>query len=298
MSADVRRQEDTRHPCFYAASRKRYGRIHLPVAASCNIQCVYCRRDHDCPHENRPGVSRGVLSPVAAMDYLDRVLKVMPEISVVGIAGPGDPFSAPTATLETLTRVRAAHPDMAMCVSTNGLDLLPHIDALEALGVGFVTVTANAVHPAIAARLSPSILFEGRRLHGAAAGETLVARQLAAVAQLKARGFTVKVNCVVLPGVNEHHVPSVAERMAQLGVDIMNVLPLLPVAGTAMADTPPPSPGLMKKIREQAARHVPQMQHCTRCRADAAGLLGSAVSETPQPEPPQRSCGGDGLGCA
>ena len=55
-----------KHPCFYASSRGKYGRIHLPVAPSCNIQCAYCRRDYDCPHEARPGVSAGVLSPAEA----------------------------------------------------------------------------------------------------------------------------------------------------------------------------------------------------------------------------------------
>ena len=51
------------HPCFYAGAKGKYGRLHLPVAQSCNIQCAYCRRDHDCPNENRPGVTQGVIEP-------------------------------------------------------------------------------------------------------------------------------------------------------------------------------------------------------------------------------------------
>ncbi len=35
----------------------------------------------------------------------------------------------------------------------------------------------------------------------------------------------------------------------------------------------------MARVREQAAAHLPLMHHCTRCRADAAGLLGEALSD-------------------
>ncbi|NEX14978.1 MAG: nitrogen fixation protein NifB, partial [Prosthecochloris sp.] len=44
-----------KHPCFNDASRHSFGRIHLPVAPKCNIQCNYCNRKFDCLNENRPG---------------------------------------------------------------------------------------------------------------------------------------------------------------------------------------------------------------------------------------------------
>ncbi|MCG8618018.1 MAG: hypothetical protein MI802_17530 [Desulfobacterales bacterium] len=80
------------HPCFFAKDKATYGRIHLPVASSCNIRCAYCRRDHDCANENRPGVTTAVVSPEAALDCLGRALREQPHISVAGIAGPGDAF--------------------------------------------------------------------------------------------------------------------------------------------------------------------------------------------------------------
>lgn len=45
------------HPCFNAGARHRVGRIHLPVAPKCNMQCNYCNRDFECVNESRPGVS-------------------------------------------------------------------------------------------------------------------------------------------------------------------------------------------------------------------------------------------------
>ena len=98
------------HPCFNAKVRGKFGRVHLPVAPRCNIQCNYCDRKYDCVNESRPGVTSAVLTPRQAMTYLDFVLEKVENISVVGIAGPGDPFANPEETMETLRLVREKYP--------------------------------------------------------------------------------------------------------------------------------------------------------------------------------------------
>jgi len=60
----------TKHPCFNADVKGKFGRIHLPVAPKCNIQCNFCNRKYDCVNESRPGVSSNVLSPQQALAYL------------------------------------------------------------------------------------------------------------------------------------------------------------------------------------------------------------------------------------
>jgi nitrogen fixation protein NifB len=136
------------HPCFNKSAHKSYGRVHLPVAPRCNVQCKFCNRKFDCVNESRPGVTSGILTPYQAMIYLDKVFAEKKNISVVGNAGPGDPFANPDETLETLKRVRETCPDMLLCLATNGLNLAPHVDALAKLKVSHVTVTVNAVDPA------------------------------------------------------------------------------------------------------------------------------------------------------
>ena len=56
------------HPCFSQEAHKRSGRIHLPVAPECNIQCGYCVRKFDCVNESRPGVASTILTPPAVGD--------------------------------------------------------------------------------------------------------------------------------------------------------------------------------------------------------------------------------------
>jgi len=265
----------SRHPCFNADIKGRFGRIHVPVAPECNIQCRYCDRKNDCVNESRPGVSSAVLSPSQAERYVLEVLEREPRIAVLGIAGPGDPFANAAETLETLRRVRNRFPDMLLCVATNGLGLPPHLDDLAVLGVTHVTVTVNAVDPAIGASIYRWVRWNKRVYRGTEAAAVLLDRQREAIGGLKDRGITVKVNTIVIPGINDTHVEAVAREAAALGADILNCMPMVRVAETPFASIPEPDEAAMARIRAAAAVHMPQMRHCTRCRADAVGLLGS-----------------------
>ncbi|MCB2185607.1 MAG: radical SAM protein [Deltaproteobacteria bacterium] len=271
----------TSHPCFYPEARTRYGRIHLPVAPGCNISCLYCRRDYDCANESRPGVTSQVLEPAAALEHLERALASMPYLRVVGIAGPGDPFHQPARTLACLELVRSRHPELILCLSTNGYGLAPHVADLAELGVGFATLTINAVDPAVGAGLYQRVgVGEAARRGAEGAGE-LIARQFAALAALKARGLTVKVNTVVVPGLNQGQVGAIARRAGRLGADLMNLIPVIPLAGTPLAGQVAPHPALIRRLRQEARQHLPQMEHCQRCRADAVGLLGGSLPGCP-----------------
>ncbi len=261
------------HPCFNVHAKGKCGRAHLPVAPACNIKCNYCNRKYDCVNESRPGVTSSVLSPQGAVDYLQDVLERCPEITVAGIAGPGDAFADPERTMETLRLVRKNFPDLLLCLATNGLNIGPYIPELAEIGVSHVTVTLNAVDPQVGKNIYAWIR-DGKLIYrGEKAAELMIERGLAAIAALKAHDIVVKVNTIVVPGVNDHHVRSVAEKISELGADIHNCMPMFPNAGTPFENIPEPDAALMKKVRAEAEELLPQMKHCTRCRADAVGLL-------------------------
>jgi nitrogen fixation protein NifB len=264
-----------RHPCFNVKVKGECGRVHLPVAPKCNIMCNYCNRKYDCVNESRPGVTSAVLKPKQAIAYLERVLEKEPRITVAGIAGPGDPFANPEETMATIRLIRQRFPELLLCLASNGLGLPPYVDELAELNVSHVTLTVNAVDPEIGAKIY-SWVRDGKVIYrGRAAAEVLLQRQLESIRGLKARGITVKVNTIIIPGINDHHVQAVAEKMVELGVDILNCMPMYPNADTPFGEVPEPQPSLMTGIRREAEKLIPQMHHCTRCRADAVGLLES-----------------------
>lgn len=263
------------HPCFHGKASARWGRIHLPVAPNCNIQCNFCNRLYACANENRPGVTRSVLKPTEALTALNRVLQQRADIAVVGIAGPGDPLCDWERTLETLRAVYAAHPEILLCVSTNGLNLPGHIDELVAAGVTHVTVTVNAVDPYIGQQIYASVTVNHRIYQGLEAAKILLDRQEEAIIGLKQSGLTVKINTIALPGINTGHILDIAAKVAAWGADTMNCIPLIPVHDTPFAGLTTSTEAEMAYIRKSIAGHIPQIYHCRRCRADAVGLLGA-----------------------
>jgi nitrogen fixation protein NifB len=262
------------HPCFNDSSRHQFGRIHLPVAPKCNIQCNYCSRKFDCMNENRPGVTSKLLSPKQALYYLDQALQLSPNIAVVGIAGPGDPFANPEETMETLRLVREKYPEMLLCVATNGLDVLPYIDELAELQVSHVTLTINAVDPKTGAEIYAWVRYQKRMYRDLEGAQLLLENQLAALQKLKRLGVTAKVNSIIIPGINDTHVIEVARQVAALGADILNCLPYYNTTGTVFENIAEPDPVMVGKIQEETGLLLPQMKHCARCRADAVGIIG------------------------
>ncbi|MGL1890981.1 MAG: radical SAM protein [Spirochaetaceae bacterium] len=262
----------SKHPCFNKEAAKSYGRVHLPVAPECNVQCNFCNRDYDCVNESRPGVTSSILSPGQAAWFFDEISADIP-ISVAGIAGPGDPFSDPAPTLNTMRLIRESHPDTLLCISSNGLNLLGSVNDLAEIGVSHVTITVNAIKAEIGEKIYGWIRVGKRIFRGKEAATLLLENQLAAIASLKDHGITVKVNSIVIPGINDHHIPEIAKEMAKRGVDIFNCIPMIPVEGTAFSDLEEPDHSMMYKIKKEAGEYLPQMKHCQRCRADAAGML-------------------------
>jgi nitrogen fixation protein NifB len=238
------------------------------------MQCNYCNRKYSCANESRPGVTCAVLRPGQAIEYLRRFAEKVPNLSVVGIAGPGDPLACASETLETLRMVKAEFPQKMLCIATNGLNLLPYVDDLVAIGLSHITLTINAVDPVLGAKFYRWIEIDGKICFGVEAAGELWRRQQEALRAMAAAGMVVKVNTIYVPGINDHHIDAVAKTVSVLGASVLNIMPLLPTAGTPFGAIPEPDRETLQGARAQAARYLPQMSHCARCRADAAGILG------------------------
>ena len=104
--------------------------MHVAVAPACNIQCNYCNRKYDCANESRPGVVSEKLTPDQAMRKVIAVANEVPQLSVLGIAGPGDACYDWKKTKATFSEISKQIPDIKLCISTNGLALPDHVDEL------------------------------------------------------------------------------------------------------------------------------------------------------------------------
>lgn len=260
-----------RHPCFSEEGHFTRGRIHLPVSPACNIRCRFCKRAFN-KIENRPGVAGRLLSPEQASQLVAKALELCPELTVAGIAGPGDTLATPHA-LETFERIRRDHPGLIHCLSTNGLLLERHVERIAAAGVATLTVTVNAVDPGVLERICSAVVLDGRLLQGREAAETLIRAQLAGIRRAAEAGIVIKINTVLIPGVNDGHVEEIARRTRAAGAALLNLIPLIPQH--EMSGFPAPDCFQLAEARAAAERHLPVFRHCRQCRADACGIPGA-----------------------
>ncbi|MBU1041851.1 MAG: radical SAM protein [Proteobacteria bacterium] len=224
------------NPSLTRSACAKGGSIYLPVAAKTNVRRRF----------GEPETPGRALSPRDVCQWLDRVLADTTDggvkLSTVGINGPGDPLADPATTLETLRAVRAAHPELALSLTTIGLcpqdtTIAELAGQLAAAGVSQVTLLVDAVDPVIVEKLFAWIRPGKRTLPLPEACRMLVDSQAQAIRFFREAGLFVKVNMTVYAGINEDHVPDVASIVASLGADMLAVLPFTPAAPVLAASS-------------------------------------------------------------
>ncbi len=273
------------HPCYSEGAHQHYARIHVPVAPACNIQCNYCNRKYDCSNESRPGVTSGKLSPEEAVKKVLYVGGEIQQLSVVGVAGPGDALANPKKTFDTFRMLQEKAPDLKLCLSTNGLRLPDYIDEIVKYNVDHVTVTINSVDETgeIGSKIYPWIHWNHKKVWGKEGAKILLEKQLEGIKMLTDRGILVKANSVLIPGVNDKELPNVAKKLKEMKVFLHNIMPLLssPEFGTKFGLDGVPSATDQETMAAQEACGMDMnlMKHCRQCRADAVGLIGEDKGE-------------------
>lgn len=260
------------HPCYNGCNHEN-ARIHLPVAPSCNIQCNYCLRKYDCVHESRPGVTTRIMTPEEALEHYKIKKKEIPNLTVIGIAGPGDALADFESTKNTIQSIREYDSRVTFCLSTNGLMLPEYAQELVRLGVSHVTVTVNAVDPVISAKIYKYVKYQDRKITGEEAGAILLQNQRKGLQLLNQLGVISKVNIVILKGINDDHITEVVQNMKELGCYVINIMPFISVIGSEFELLPKVSQQEVNEIRNKCSKIMYQMYHCKQCRADAVGTL-------------------------
>ena len=258
------------HPCFAMGKKGTNGRIHLPVSPGCNIECRFCDRQIN-DYEDRPGVTGSILKPEEVTDIIKRSLDVCNDISVVGIAGPGDTLATDNA-LKTFRIVKENFPKLIKCMSTNGLLLPEKADEIIEVGIDSLTVTVNAVDPEIEAKLNDGIHYHGEYYSGVEGATILIRNQLEGIKKVSDAGITVKVNTVLVPGINDDHIETIAKTVKEHGASIYNIIPLIPQH--KLKDVPAPKCAEIDLARQKAEKYIDVFRHCQHCRADAIGVPG------------------------
>ncbi len=257
------------HPCL-SEEHGQTGRIHLPVSPSCNLACRYCHRSLTSTEE-RPGTASRILAVDEVVGIVQKARELCPQLTTVGIAGPGEALATPHA-IEAFRLVDRHFPDMIKCLSTNGLLLPEKAEELAEVHMDSITVTVNSVDPAVQKEINGRIFYHGEWIIGEEAARIQIQNQLEGIRRVSELAMTVKINIVLIPGINDACVGETSRAAAEAGARLCNIIPLIPQA--EMTGRTAPGCAEIERARADAGKYLDIFRHCRHCRADAAGTLG------------------------
>lgn len=262
----------SKHPCFSDEAHARVGRVHLPIAPRCNIHCNFCERNVCAALAIRhPGWTSRLLSVPEAVDLIRSVMHSRQAVDsfVVGVAGPGDPLEN-EETFEAIGLIHNEYPHLLKCVSTNGLLLEDKLQRIIDVGIRAMTVTINAADSRIGKSIYSWVRYRGASYRGEEAVSLLLDKQFNGIRKAVDAGLAIKVNTVLIPGINDSNMSELAMRIKEAGGAMMNIMPLIPSG--KMRDRPSPTCDELRKARLECERIIPQFHLCEQCRADAIYL--------------------------
>ncbi len=192
--------------------RDRFGRriryLRLSVTDRCNLRCEYCAPASGAPHAPSPDILLD--------DEIVEILATMARhgLEKVRFTG-GEPLVRP-GFCDLVRRVRAAVPGLReLCLSTNGILLAERAEELVEAGIDHFNVSVDTLDP--------------ERFRRVTRGGDL-ARVRRGIERLLALGVrSVKVNAVLMRGVNDGEIPDFARLTLELPISV-RFIELMPLA--------------------------------------------------------------------
>ncbi len=181
-------------------------RLRWSVTPRCSLRCLYCRAADPCASAD--GAEEMAAEEIAMWIGIFHEIIGVQSLRFTG----GEPLRR--CDLETLIRAAARHGISDIALTTNGEDLAERAVPLRAAGLRRVNVSLDSLNPK-----TYSLITRGGRLR-------LV---LAGIDAARTAGLEpVRINMVVLRGINDHDVESLLEFGLERGLEV-RFLELMPI---------------------------------------------------------------------
>lgn len=180
--------------------------LRLSVTDRCNLRCLYC------------GSKPAALLPHPEILRYEELLTLIGVARSLGIGKVrltgGEPF-ARRDFLPFVRRVREAHPDLDLRITTNGTLLAGLAPELAAAGITRLNISLDSLERGNYARIT---------------GKDALPLVLRAVDECLAAGIRVKLNAVALRGINDHELADFLALARAKPVDV-RFIEFMPVGG-------------------------------------------------------------------
>ena len=209
--------------------------LRVSVTDKCNLKCFYCRPDNSefVPHEE-----------ILRYEEIARLVKAMTKYGLkkVRITG-GEPLVRPQ--LEELVRMLRKIPEIKdISLTTNGITLAKHAEELRKAGLDRLNISIDSLKPDLFYQITKGRLedvLEGIR----------VSKEL---------GYDpIKVNAVIVKGLNEDEALDFVEFGAEYGVEV-RFIEMMPIGGELInwsEEKVKPLDEIKQKIEEKYGKLIP-----------------------------------------
>ncbi len=266
-----------RHPCFNNYDFHN-AIIHLPVASEFNIDYKNSLPKCYCSGTGCEASANTILTPYEAMERFLDAKKSNPNLTVAAISGPGEALANFDEVKETFRYLRQTNPEILLCLSTNGLMLPVYANHLISLGVNYITVNVNTISPETGAKIYDHITYLGHKYSDVEGSNILLQNQISGISYLASMGLSVRMNIIVIKGINDHEIKDIVGMAKECGCKLTNIIQQTITGNRDYNGLESYSNDELSNLRQECEKIMPQSYFCKPCNAATLETLGTRLS--------------------
>ncbi len=181
--------------------------LRLSVTDRCNLKCVYCHPPNRIEYMSR--------SEICSYGELLQTVRIASELGIDKIRLTGGELFLRTEIIEFISSLLKIENIREIALTTNGTKLLPHIKRLKEIGIKRINISLDTLSENLFYQLSGSHKFFD---------------VLESIHTALEEGFEIKINMVVLKGINDVEIPEFLKYFLKKSVEV-RFIEFMPLCG-------------------------------------------------------------------
>ncbi len=170
--------------------------LRLGLTDKCNLRCVYCMPENGM----RFAKEEDLLSWEENLQIVEIARSL--GINKIRLTG-GEPFVR-VGIMDFIQKI-SQFQDLEICITTNAILALPYLDELKQLGVSHLNISLDSLNKDNFKKITRRDEFDST---------------LFAIQEMIGRGFNLKMNVVMMAGVNDHEIPNFIQFAEKYPVEV------------------------------------------------------------------------------